>query len=55
MNTAVEGGAYYPSNIPYNEACASFGGGFSVDAERAKQANMRTGARFDFSQLSPKP
>lgn len=55
MNTAVDEGAYYPSNIPFNEACAALPEGgdlYGEVAKLAKQNNMRTGARFDFTHLS---
>ncbi len=55
MNTAVEGGAYYQSGIPFNEPCSALpeGGDFYGGvAALAKQNNMRTGARFDFTQQS---
>jgi len=55
LNTAVEGGAYYPSDISFNEPGPYLlqGGDFYGGvAALAKQNNMRTGARFDFTQLS---
>ncbi|TBW27828.1 beta-galactosidase [Gramella sp. KN1008] len=55
MNTAVDEGAYYPSNIPFNEACTALPEGgdlYGGMAKLAKQNNMRTGARFDFTHLS---
>lgn len=55
MNTAVEGGSYYPSDIPYNEPCDTLleGGDFYGGlAKLAKENNMRIGARFDFTQQS---
>ncbi|QED38588.1 hypothetical protein FK178_13055 [Antarcticibacterium arcticum] len=55
MNTAVDEGAYYPSNISFNEACPALpeGGDLYGDlAKLARQNNMRTGARFDFTHQS---
>lgn len=55
QNTAVEGGSYYPSDIPYNEPTDYLpeGGDFyGRIAERAKENGMRIGARFDFTQQS---
>ncbi len=55
MNTAVDEGAYYPSNIPFNEACTVLPEGgdlYGGVAKLAKQNNMRTGARFDFTHQS---
>ena len=55
MNTAVDEGAYYPSSIPFNEASPALpegGDHYGGVARLAKQNNMRTGARFDFTHLS---
>jgi len=55
LNTAVEGGAFYPSHIPFNEPGPSLPGGgdfYGGVATLAKQNNMRTGVRFDFTQQS---
>lgn len=55
LNTAVKAGAFYPSEIPFNEPCSSlpkgkdFYGGVSA---LAKQNNMKTGVRFDFTKQS---